>query len=108
MALARLRGRPAIDTERLPMVSTATKMVASFAAILFSMATFIVTAAAGRLALAALAAGFALVAILRPSSPKVGIRVLAWLAAAFAAGAVVIAAVDLVGAGPPPSPQIGP
>ena len=77
MALARLRGRPAIDTERLPTVSTATKMVASFAAILFSMSAFILPNAAGKLVTAALAAGFAVVGVLRPSSPKISIRVLA-------------------------------
>ena len=108
MALARLRGRPAVDTERLPTVSTATKMVASFAAILFSMCAFLLPSAAGRLVTAGLAVAFAVVAVLRPSTPKVAIRVLAWLAAAVAAAAIVVALVDVLNAGAPPSPKIQP
>jgi hypothetical protein len=102
------QGHDTIDTARLPRVSTATKMVASFAAILFSICAFILPNATGRLVTAVVAVAFAVVAILRPSAPRVGLKLLAWLAGAFAAAALIVALVDVLGAGPTPSPQVGP
>jgi hypothetical protein len=83
-------------------------MGASFFSLLFSMCTFILPNATGRVVTMVLAVGFALVGLLRPSSPKMGIRVLGWVAAAAAAGAVVVALVDLLNAGAPVSPPVGP
>ena len=108
MALARLRGRPAIDTARLPVVSTATKIVASFVTMLFSMCAFILPNAVGKLVAAGLAVGFACVAVLRPSTAKVGIRVLSFVAAAITVVAVVVAIADATGAQGTASTQVQP
>jgi hypothetical protein len=108
MATVRLHGQPAIDTARLPKVSPATKAVASFAAILFSICAFILPSPVGKVLTGVVSLGFGLVGMMPPMSAKVKIRLLAFIAAGLAMAALAFAVFGAVGADGPVVRQVSP
>src|SRR4051794_8477013 len=98
MATTHLHGSQFVDTQRSPKISAAMKMVASVAAILFAMCGFVLPNAIARVVTAIVAVGFGVIGALPPMSPKVWIRVLAWMAAGLAIASICVAVFRAVGA----------
>lgn len=94
MALLNLTGWT--DANRRPVVATPVKSIASIAAILFAVGSFVVGNAGGKMVMAIVAVVFGLIGLLRAASPRVSGGILSILAILMALFGFVVAILDAV------------
>jgi hypothetical protein len=85
-----------VDLNDRPRATTPVKSIASIAAILFAMCSFIISNAAGKMVVAVVAVGFGLVGMLRAASPRVSGGILSMVAIVLAIFGFVVAIIDAI------------